>query len=554
MESHAVERPSQKGKLSNLHTMYPETYRNSEKTFWPFEDAAFSAYISLKNFRGFLQDAGYNEARICELLKVKSLQKIEPTHLHYYDRFQLPHDDLGDLIRLFLLRVKFPEIRMRELLSSELFDLLFKLGVLLKENDRWSSRVQIFCSNDLLVATDHRFLIHTDDALEEDPVMYIGLDSAGLTYVAPRVACETVLDLCTGSGVQALTASRYSNLVIGVDINPRAIRFARFNAQLNGIRNVHFRLGDLYGAVAGQKFDVILANPPFVPSPSEELKFRDGGVRGENILAKIIAGAASVLTPQGRLHIVTDLVDVRDYEKKLERWWEGGPTHALVLQTADRDDKQFSVPHCHAPFGQRFEDYNDQLEHWVQNFRDAEITAVNFGYILIHCLGESDQSTFFRRTISNPSEPIFDQVEHYFVQREALKDPDRDALYLQVIEGVRVRTESSMDDPDRQIKLFIPENPYYTTYVVNEEILRLLDSIAHGEQRWGHFAADENQKLIRDLMYKGILKLSRTPKAQGTIPDRRRWSPRPVVEASTIASPVKELDTETTPTCLSSYL
>ncbi|WP_414546632.1 methyltransferase [Nostoc sp. CCY0012] len=72
----------------------------------------------------------------------------------------------------------------------------------------------------------------------------------------------------------------------------------RFNAQFNGICNTHFCLGNLYEATSGQ-FDTILANPPFVPSPSQQCRFRDGGLTGEDILARIISESAKYLTPDG---------------------------------------------------------------------------------------------------------------------------------------------------------------------------------------------------------------------------------------------------------------
>lgn len=534
----------------NLHTLYPETHSDTAKTLSAFGDAAFSAYGILDQFRSFLEKSGYTESTICSLLKLETLQHIEPTYLHYYDRFRLPNDGLGDLIRLFLLRVKLPETRIRVIFEDECFNALVQLGILTRHGGLWASRVQIYCTNDLYIATDHRYLIYPEDALQEDPVMYVGLDSTGLTYVAPRSPCDKLLDLCTGSGVQALTGSRYAHHVVGIDLNPRAIRFARFNAQLNGIRNVYFLQGDLYGAVAGQKFDVILANPPFVPSPTTDLKFRDGGFRGEDILARIIVGAASALRPYGQLHIVTDLVDVNNYEAKLEKWWRGGPAHKLVLQTADRDDTQFSVPHCHAPFGQRLQDYNEELEHWIKNFHEARIGAVNFGYILIHCLAETDHPSYFQRTISNPAKPIYQQVEAYFAQRLQLSDPAKEDFFLQIVDGVRIRSEYSIDKPDRSVEVFVPDNPYYTTYVVSENILRELETIAHAEPRWKSFVSENNQELILDLIYKGILKLTKAERHQEHIPDRRKWPSRQDGNQDF----VRELETETTPTCLSSYL
>ena len=273
--------------------------------------------------------------------------------------FQLPDTPLADLIRLFLLRAKCDYNRILDLLSPKVVNAFLRLGLLVvDEKGDLSSTVDLFCSGGMVFATDHRYQLREDDSLDEDPVMYIGMDSHGLVQTAPRQVAENLLDLCCGSGVQGLVASRYSVRVVAVDLNPRAVRFSRFNAQLNGVQNYDVRLGDLYEPVGQERFDVILANPPFVPSPEMGLKFRDGGVRGETVLRDIISGAGQHLNTDGRLCVVTDLVDAPRYPEKLTSWWGDGSFEALILTTADRDEILFSVPHCHSPFGQSFEDYN----------------------------------------------------------------------------------------------------------------------------------------------------------------------------------------------------
>ena len=101
-----------------------------------------------------------------------------------------------------------------------------------------SGRVDIFCSGGLRFLTDHRYHLRAGDRLNEEPVMYIGMDSHGLVQAAPRVSGDAMLDLCCGSGIQGIIASRYANTVTAVDINPRAVRFARFNAQFNGVEKL----------------------------------------------------------------------------------------------------------------------------------------------------------------------------------------------------------------------------------------------------------------------------------------------------------------------------
>lgn len=73
-----------------------------------------------------------------------------------------------------------------------------------------------------------------------------------------------VLDIGCGYGPIGLTAARLApqGHVTLIDINERAVELAKYNAAANGIQNVSFAPSDLFTAVEGQTFDVILSNPP----------------------------------------------------------------------------------------------------------------------------------------------------------------------------------------------------------------------------------------------------------------------------------------------------
>lgn len=74
------------------------------------------------------------------------------------------------------------------------------------------------------------------------------------------------LDLGTGMGVIGLTLAihRPNSQIIGVDINAKAIALANKNQKLLGVKNINFILGDMLEPVENQKFDFIVANPPYI--------------------------------------------------------------------------------------------------------------------------------------------------------------------------------------------------------------------------------------------------------------------------------------------------
>ena len=513
-------------------------------TLGVFENEDFRLDQQLRVIRRTILDHGYDEQSICELLAVESLQTIEPTKLHYLDKHVLPQTPRADLIRLFQLRGSVPQQSIEEIFGQQNTNLLESLGMLNRKGDEFSSAIDLFCCGGLLFATDHRYMIQADDHLDEDPVMYIGMDSHGLVQTAPREHCEHVLDLCSGSGVQGIVASRYARNVTAVDINPRAIRFARFNAQLNGIENYHAKLGNLYDVVDNQKFDCILANPPFVPSPDEGLKFRDGGVSGENILRSIIEGSWSHLTAEGRLCIVTDLVNVETYNQKLSSWLGQVNAYGLILSTADRDEILFSVPHCHAPFSQSLEDYNRELERWINNFRGADLKAVNFGYILLWKRPEEVGCDLTQRTIHNPTTPIWEQVQDWLEQRQYWDSNQSDPMILALHPELRINTEETIGSDEHQVELRFGENPFFTTYGITNRIADELRRIYLTEPELKRIL-DSSESWIEKLHRLGILRLNKR---------RRILSGESNNNPGNRKETVEEHATKTTPTCLSTYL
>lgn len=124
---------------------------------------------------------------------------------------------------------------------------------------------------------------------------------------AAERAPGTVLDLCCGTGVQAVTAALLGGDVVAVDIDRAAVDNTRENARLNRVI-VDARCGDLFEPVAGLCFDSILSNPPYVPAPPEPTEHGniacDAGDDGRELVDAIIDGAPHHLVPGGVLWMV----------------------------------------------------------------------------------------------------------------------------------------------------------------------------------------------------------------------------------------------------------
>ncbi|MBV8726526.1 MAG: methyltransferase [Candidatus Eremiobacteraeota bacterium] len=151
-------------------------------------------------------------------------------------------------------------------------------------------------------------LFFTDAGMSRDPNVYFGDDSIALfprIYVTPA---QTALDLCSGSGIQAMQLARSAGSVAAVEINPRARRVLSVNAALNSQEHkVNIYGGSLFNELPeGVRFDVVTANPPLVPFP-DSVRYPfvgHGGADGLAITSNILEGLRERLTARGRAHII----------------------------------------------------------------------------------------------------------------------------------------------------------------------------------------------------------------------------------------------------------
>jgi methylase of polypeptide subunit release factors len=157
-------------------------------------------------------------------------------------------------------------------------------------------RKRVIPVGELLVASD-------DNPHEgEDPPDFVAAytsTSRLCDCLTPRSKVKTALDVGTGSGVQALLAARHARHVVATDINARALAYTELNAAVNGFTNIEIRRGSFFDAVAGERFDLITCNAPYVVSPESRWAYRDSGLRGDEVSERVIRAAADHLAEGG---------------------------------------------------------------------------------------------------------------------------------------------------------------------------------------------------------------------------------------------------------------
>ncbi len=226
-------------------------------------------------------------------------------------------------------------------------------------------------------------------ALPPDHVLGVGGATLTLAGLQLERASALTLDLGTGCGILALHASRHSGRVIATDISRRALDFARFNAALNEVRNIEFRVGDMFAPVAHDRFDYIVTNPPFVITPRRPgipaYEYRDGGRVGDAVVAEVVAGAALHLRPGGVAQFLGNW-EYRADQDGLERmggWIDDAGLDAWVVERELQDAPQYAQTWIRDG-GTRAGEQSDALEDaWLDDFAERGVTAVGFGYVLL---------------------------------------------------------------------------------------------------------------------------------------------------------------------------
>jgi ribosomal protein L3 glutamine methyltransferase len=159
----------------------------------------------------------------------------------------------------------------------------------------------------------------------------------------------SVLDLCTGSGCLAILAARHfpNAEVDAVDISKDALAVAARNVGDHGLEGqIELHRGDLFGPLAGKRYDLIISNPPYVDEagmaslPQEcraepKLAF-DGGPDGLNIVRRILDEAGKHLSPGGGL-----LCEIGRGRANLEAAYPQLPL--LWLDTEDSEGEVFWI-------------------------------------------------------------------------------------------------------------------------------------------------------------------------------------------------------------------
>ncbi|SDZ27287.1 DUF7059 domain-containing protein [Herbiconiux ginsengi] len=236
-------------------------------------------------------------------------------------------------------------------------------------------------------------------ALDEDHVLGIGGASNTLSGLMIPTPADSVLDLGTGCGIQAMHAARHARRVVATDISRRALSLAAMNARLNCIDSIEFRHGSLFEPVRGERFDRIVSNPPFVITPRVEgvpqYEYRDGGMVGDALVEQVVRQAGEHLTPGGIAQLLgnweyragPDASGMLDGLERVRRWVSGdaGPQLDAWVIERERQDAPTYAETWIRDGGTRpgTPGFDPLYGAWLDDFEERGVREVGFGYVLL---------------------------------------------------------------------------------------------------------------------------------------------------------------------------
>ncbi|MDQ8041136.1 methyltransferase [Cellulosimicrobium sp. XJ-DQ-B-000] len=253
----------------------------------------------------------------------------------------------------------------------------------------------------------------TGRRLAPDHVLGAGGASLTLAQVTVRTPVGRVLDLGTGCGIQALHAARHARAVVGTDISRRALGFAAFNAAFNAAFDedsgdssaarpggaapagrVELREGSMLEPVAGERFDLVVSNPPFVITPRAaggalpDYEYRDGGRSGDDLVRDLVTGVGAVLEPGGVAQLLGNWEHRRGvpWDERVGAWLDEAGLDGWVVQREVLDPAEYAETWIRdggttperepaawaAAYGA-----------WLDDFAARDVEAVGFGIVTL---------------------------------------------------------------------------------------------------------------------------------------------------------------------------
>ncbi|MHB1243689.1 MAG: methyltransferase [Gaiellaceae bacterium] len=343
--------------------------------------------------RAALDAAGFGATGIQAILGTEGRLLASARQLPLHRRRALAVEGpLGPLVVLLVLGLELDADTAERALGTAALEAFAALGVLESDGATIRPRCRIVPHDDVLVASDR-----SAPAIPGTPAAAVGdggalhvpgvqPPSALLARLTVRRPVAAALDMGTGCGIQAILASRHAERVVATDVNERALGYAEFNFALNGVGNVETRRGSFFEPVAGERFDLVVSNPPYVVSPENALVFRDSGLGRDRVSEQLVGELPAVLAEGGFGSMtISWIVEGDDLLEPPRRWAESTGCAAWLLHTLTHDALAAAEGwnrHLDDP-----EELDAGVREWLGYYERERIEALAYGCLVLRRAG-----------------------------------------------------------------------------------------------------------------------------------------------------------------------
>lgn len=476
----------------------------------PNLDASAADFVAL---RTLLTGHRYDVPGVCARTERGDLYDFTPrTHARHG---QAPETGLDALIHLYYDCHTLDRVVCDRLLGEGSGDLLLRLGLASLHEGEIMGTVLMYPTEALWLVSD-RPVFSAAGSISYEAVsdfVYPSNTKSVRVFLAtlPPSRGKRVLELCSGTGVATLMAAKAgATHAWAVDITERCTHFAAFNARLNDLEHVTSLQGDLYAPLEGQQFDCIVAHPPYIPSTSTEIIYRDGGEDGEQITRAIIGKLPEYLALDGIFHC-TCQITAREGAPALDR------VRAMLGEAADEFDLILfgrGVTDVKSHFVKQLLNANVETEPGVvalmRRFTTLKVRQMEYGTIIIRRHGMPRRGTAM--AVTRHLDGTWGQVAWLLAMQELLADgtnaldvllASRPRLSPVAKFSLNYQISGNPEDPWRAAEGFLSvEQPVPARISANGADAAFLSSCA-GDRTFAH--------ILRDLQAEGTMPPTLTP-------------------------------------------
>jgi len=288
------------------------------------------------------------------------------------------------LIRLFFFGIPVRGEALARAISPMTLEQWAAWGLVHLSGENARAGVQLYPDGEQVFATDMPQFENGRMVVPEACVMTPGTTTKAVKNLAIRRPVGSALDVGTGCGILGIFAAAYARHAVATDLTQRSVDFARFNAIINNVNNFESVRGSLLEPVRDRKFDAILANPPFVISPSNRYIYRDGGMHGDMFIQSLIVQAAGALNPGGTCQFLCDWAHVQGQNpaQRVASWFANLGCDVLVMRVSGMSTTEY------ARFWTRQLEDNagpealqQSINEWLAYYRQQGIEGMSHGHI-----------------------------------------------------------------------------------------------------------------------------------------------------------------------------